>query len=1146
MSTTSTLTAVKARKSNTKKKISRFVKRSDEKKNTDTRPVILVLHEHYDIQVVKRLSRHPDVKPSNRRKLREIVKHADKEGSLKVEYCYANGRSSGRLYAKNKVSLQSMSRRLRNTLAQNNHFDLDIQNCNPTLLLQLCMNNGWAAPHLEEYVKNRSRILKHISEDLVCAYDDGKELFLALINGGSYETWAAQYCVKSYPTHFIVEFVMEMKKLRKHIWDSHPQYHADANAKVKEKEKDGKKSARPDATCMHYVIADIENNCLQSIREYLSSIGREMSTLIFDGGLVRGDLLDINGIEACETFCKEKTGFRIKLVIKPMSESLPTNPFCTLLDDFVKKDYVLHFPFNEQYTSDANIPKSRVLLLISPPGTGKTHYVAEETKAIILSDENAAHKMPIIIPSARIAITKQHMTYFAPLGFSHYETGNYADKLITTIDSLIAARQPTGYMPGVTILDEIETTLAHLFGATLNRKRLPTFQKLLQITTRAQHVFALDGDIGDLTITFFRIMFDHITAHEATTPQKSVIVAQNSFLPSKKRIVFADKYQWFNQLRALLIDDDSKIFVGCDSCTAAQVIAERIKQWWEQNQPDKENVLLLYTSKDGDKEELEDASKAWASAKIVICSPTIGPATDYNNEKAPFTAIMGYYRWDGRTIGVLQVGQQLKRPRDTAFRPSTNQNWDYYIYVHTTKSSTDETFEKFPKQVADIELKLRQLDLSMQSALKPEEIVALSPTGATTVRKEPIAELYLQFIRYRNLSRGQLKDTLQYMLELNGHSCKHECPACNADFDCAAELAYHKQEIHSDIPKTFVDEILNDKSMKNTENEIWQQELDDFNDLIYDHNEDEDINRQAKKNYLRQRDERAREWLHIPPGVEIPEDSTLYPILFDEKSQNAYQQFESFCRTDDRVGKHTNEDRSVHITQNVNTVLNILHLIETKILKCKRFECLFWPQEHVRTLVGNKISELPPQLNELLAAIQHFEMGEGMMKITTMHNAYRLVCEYYKRSLKSGRDADGSTDLIVSCRLKVKTDKIPSRKLKKAKHPQKTCQYCNTPKNPEEFYSSTGARQCKTCRNTTFRHYQLSESAPDIIAQYIEIIASQPAYEPENYRITEPAFKKMTAGRSRVYNTVWPEPHQTLDNLVDKVPVALFTEMKSE
>jgi hypothetical protein len=49
MSTTTTLTAIKARKSNTKKKISRFVKRSDEKKNTDTRPVILVLHEHYDI-----------------------------------------------------------------------------------------------------------------------------------------------------------------------------------------------------------------------------------------------------------------------------------------------------------------------------------------------------------------------------------------------------------------------------------------------------------------------------------------------------------------------------------------------------------------------------------------------------------------------------------------------------------------------------------------------------------------------------------------------------------------------------------------------------------------------------------------------------------------------------------------------------------------------------------------------------------------------------------------------------------------------------------------------------------------------------------------------------------------------------------------
>lgn len=580
-----TFNSTNTRKIDTKKKKPSQRTHEDKKDKVKTSPVILVLQETYHIPRVKQYTNHPEVKPSDQWRLHQIMKQADRIGVLQVEYCHAQGRSSGRLYAKGSYSLQSLSRRLRNSLAQDTHFDIDIVNCNPTLLHQLCKKNGWVAPHLETYNKNRSQTLKDISEDILCSIEDAKELFLSLINGGTYENWAAKRSIKkTSPTPFVKKFIAELKTIRKLIWDSQPQYHDSAKQKVEYKKEMGKVTAGPEATCMSYVITDIENACQQAIRQYLASINLIMSTLIFDGGLVQGHPPNTDMIHNCEDHCYKETGYRVQLVIKPMNEKLPDNPFCTLLDEFLRKKYVIHLPFHQQFVSDQNLPQFPVLLLISPPGTGKTSYITQETKKILEQDPNSA----VIIPSSRIAITKQHKKYFEPLGFKHYgDDDNVAsDKLITTLDSLVCDYK---YRRAVTILDEIEASLQHLFGATLKNKRLPTFQKLLQITNRATRVFALDGDIGDLTLTFFRIIFDHLSAKETNEKQhnqdqincgteKSILVAQNSFKPSQKRIFFVNKFQWYNQLHALLQDKNSKIFMGCDSCIKAQLITERIKQ----------------------------------------------------------------------------------------------------------------------------------------------------------------------------------------------------------------------------------------------------------------------------------------------------------------------------------------------------------------------------------------------------------------------------------------------------------------------------------------------------------------------------------------------------------------------------------------
>ncbi len=1104
---------------------------NEEKQDDDTRPVILVMYEQHSIPKLKQYSNHPDVKPSDKAYLHQIMKSADVHGRLRVEYCYAKGRNSGRLYAKG-ASYQRLSRRLRNSLAQDHLCDLDIVNCNPTLLLQLCQKNNWVAPHLENLVNNRKEILEKVSEDLVCSYEQAKDLFLALINAGSYEAWAKKYCVERLVSDFINDFACELKEIRKLIWDTHPHYHDEANEKHEHKKKQGKYSAGPEATCLHYVIADIEGECILAISQYLKSIGFEVSTLIFDGGLVKGQGLNQKAIEASQKYCLQQTGCAIKLLVKPMNETLPENPFCTLLDDFAKRKYVAYYEFYEKFVNQVQMPEHRVTLMISAPGTGKTTYMQEETKRILQERPNT----PIIIPSARVAITQQHMGSFGPLGFTHYKqdkqdkqdkNGSESLRVVTTIDSLMTARQ----RPGVSILDEFELSLSHLFGATLKNKRTPTIQKLLQITTYAKRVFALDGDIGDLSITFFRRIFDELTAYQHNTKQQ-VLVARNLFRPQRKRVIFANKRRWWNQLHNLLQDDQSKIFISCDSKQAAQAIAERIKKWCKQNRPERNDNVLLYTADDGNKEELTDASSSWADAKVVVCSPTVGPATDYNNKAVPFTAILGYYMTNGHTIGALQVKQTLKRPRDDAFRPPPEQTWDYFIFC-TRKATTDDKFKKTPKQIPDIHLKLRQLQLSMQTLIKPAEVVELDVTGQAKIKDDITTELYCQFIRNRNLSRGQLLPTLQYMLEFDKHSVSHLCTLCKSEFDSAQAVTEHEEQAHPKQKISFNDEILCDQFGEFIKAELWQKEMDEYDDLIYNHKNDQYVQDSVKALHLRAKDARAREWLNISPNVHVPKDTVLHHLMFDEKSQNSYRKFELFCRNDHQLRCPFTEHETIHLTQDDKTILNILHLIETKVLNSKRLQCLSWDNTKIQTLIRKKIKHLPPGLKEMLETIQNFEIGEKLSTIGTMYDAYQVLCESYKKFVRGVTFAGSSPDLILCTRHHIDLTKIPDERLKPAKHPQITCKYCNTSKNPQDFHKRRGMQKCKKCQDGRFNLYSFKSEANDTIAQFIEIITSQPSYNTENYRLTQDEFKSFTHSRQRAYSSVWEQPQTTIDQLLD-------------
>ncbi len=81
-----------------------------------------------------------------------------KNNKLKVTYKRPKY-GLGRVYPNKSLSLCSLRRKIRRTLAVGNYVDIDIANAHPEILNQLCVHNNIKTKYLNHYVSNREKIL---------------------------------------------------------------------------------------------------------------------------------------------------------------------------------------------------------------------------------------------------------------------------------------------------------------------------------------------------------------------------------------------------------------------------------------------------------------------------------------------------------------------------------------------------------------------------------------------------------------------------------------------------------------------------------------------------------------------------------------------------------------------------------------------------------------------------------------------------------------------------------------------------------------------------------------------------------------------------------------------------------------------------
>ncbi len=297
----------------------------------------IICEEYYDTNVLKKLLKSSGILDEDSMKSLKYLRYKKLKGanSCSVTYMHKAGamrkKGLGRLYPQSFSYAQGMSRALRNTLARELYWDVDMVSSQPTLALAVCKQKGWDCEALQDYIDNRDEWLTGLGEYYgVPAKDpegnDAKSLINAVCFGMGLDNWqtrveAARDGWVPRETHHrsIVTLKQEMKVLGMLMMAEYPEV-------VKDLRVDGKDPWYGSVAA--FILQDMETQVLCVIRDFLATRGRSMDTLIHDGGLVRKlpgedafpeELLR----EVEEHVFNEYPGLEVRLAVKGMDEVLP-------------------------------------------------------------------------------------------------------------------------------------------------------------------------------------------------------------------------------------------------------------------------------------------------------------------------------------------------------------------------------------------------------------------------------------------------------------------------------------------------------------------------------------------------------------------------------------------------------------------------------------------------------------------------------------------------------------------------------------------------------------------------------------------------------------------------------------------------------
>ena len=240
-----------------------------------------------------------------RKKFIDYAERVHATGYTYVRYAPAS-HGKGRVYADKALSMQGFSCLIRESLAYGLYHDIDMKNCHPVFLLQLCEKHGWSAQctHLRYYINNREEVLHSIPG---CTRSEAKTVMLSLMYGGH----AGNVTLPP----FVQGYAQELGIIAMLVAGQYTNYHT-AN------------SLNPIFSRMSLVIQDIEHKVLMVMSTYLNEQGYTPGVYMYDGLMVYRKVpgsttpFDANVLIECQAHVYRTLGYRIVLEEKPIEKGI--------------------------------------------------------------------------------------------------------------------------------------------------------------------------------------------------------------------------------------------------------------------------------------------------------------------------------------------------------------------------------------------------------------------------------------------------------------------------------------------------------------------------------------------------------------------------------------------------------------------------------------------------------------------------------------------------------------------------------------------------------------------------------------------------------------------------------------------------------
>ena len=228
-----------------------------------------------------------------------------------IKQIYKNFEGKGRYYLKNnQIGFQSIMREYRSVLCSDDYYDIDMKNCQPTILEQYCIKNSIKCDELTKYNKNRDKLFKkfellNISKEIV------KKEFITMMYGGAKSVLLSKVADVDGFYASMQNILVEVTKINEY-WRNI----------ATDKDKNN-----IIGSTTSYICQEIENDILMLSMKFLKKRHFDIGALCFDGLMIRKTHdLTPSIIRDLNKFIEAESHYKIEFVIKQFEFVVKINP----------------------------------------------------------------------------------------------------------------------------------------------------------------------------------------------------------------------------------------------------------------------------------------------------------------------------------------------------------------------------------------------------------------------------------------------------------------------------------------------------------------------------------------------------------------------------------------------------------------------------------------------------------------------------------------------------------------------------------------------------------------------------------------------------------------------------------------------------